>query len=120
MQNCVRICKVPEVEAEDVEHPSEVQKRRRMKVQSEVNLEDLLVEFSSEKYRQKRARKTNFKDKKNHNFSTPNNSFCIYTSFLLAKEIRKRLQSEKLNLNLYLFYWKNRPVIVIQEDRSRG
>ena len=63
MQNCVRICKVPEVEAEDVEHPSEVQKRRRMKVQSEVNLEDLLVEFSSEKYRQKRPRKTNFKDK---------------------------------------------------------
>ena len=123
MQNCVRICKVPEVEAEDVEHPSEVQKRRRMKVQSEVNLEDLLVEFSTEKYCQKRARKTNFKDKINHNFSTPNNSFYFYTSFLLAKEIRKRLQSEKLNLNLYLFYWKNRPVIVVQEERlirSRG
>ena len=63
MQNSVRIPKVPEVEAEDVEHPSEVQKRRRMKVQSEVNLEDLLVEFSTEKYRWKRPRKTNFKDK---------------------------------------------------------
>ena len=48
-QNSIRIPKAPEVEAEDVEQPSEVQKRRRMKVQSEVNLEDLLVEFSSEK-----------------------------------------------------------------------
>ena len=49
MQNCVRIPKVPEVEAEVLEHPSEVQKRRRMKVQSEENLVGLLVEFSTEK-----------------------------------------------------------------------
>ena len=49
MQNCVRIPKVPEVEAEDLAQPSEYSKWRRMKVQSEVNLEDLLVEFSTEK-----------------------------------------------------------------------
>ena len=49
MQSCVRIPKVLEVEAKDVEHPSEYSKWRRMKVQSKVNLEDLLVEFSTKK-----------------------------------------------------------------------
>ena len=67
-----------------------------MKVQSEVNLEDLLVEFGSEKYRQKRARKTNCKDKINHNFSTPNNSFCIYTVLLAFQGDKEEVCSTKV------------------------
>ena len=53
-----------------------------MKVQSEENLVDLLVEFSTEKLRQEKAGKTNFTDKIITIFHPKNNSFYIYTVLL--------------------------------------
>ena len=53
-----------------------------MKVQSEENLVDFLVEFSTEKQRQEKAGKTNFTDKIITILQPKNNSFCIYTVLL--------------------------------------
>ena len=73
-----------------------------MKIQSEKDLVDLLVESSTVLQRLKRARRINFTTKINHNFSTQNNSFCIYT-VLLAFQGDKEESVQHKKVVVYTF-----------------